>query len=183
VVALDLHNRALLGRRGNAELVSLPLYDQRRDGHRVELRETALGRRGAGTARRLEWEREAEHSDGARGRSGAACDPGAGGPPADDERQTLQLAFKQTLDHRRPGRIELMRRRGSAPSRNAVRLLDENDVQSSRVRDPRNRNEVTRLHAATCAMTKHEYGPRLICTVQVRACRAERRVDLKLLQR
>jgi hypothetical protein len=156
VVTVYQHHRAALGSGRKAEPISLPLHDERRHCHGIELEETALRRRCAGTARRPERECEAEHSDGAGRRSGAAGDPSAGRAPADDEREALQLACKQTLDHRRPRRIELMRRCRSTPSRNAVRLLDENDVQSSRVRDARDRNEVRRLHAATRAMAKQE---------------------------
>ena len=47
VIARDLHDRAPLRGRRNAERISRPLHDERRDCHRIELGETALRRRRA----------------------------------------------------------------------------------------------------------------------------------------
>ena len=46
VITRDLHHRASLRGRRNAERISRPLHDERRDRHCIELRETALRRRG-----------------------------------------------------------------------------------------------------------------------------------------
>jgi hypothetical protein len=83
-------------------------------------------------------------------------------------------------DHRCPGLVELMRWCGSPSSRNAVGLLDENDVQFRFVCDARHRDEVSRLHAAACTVTEDERASRFVGAVQVRMCGADRRHDLDL---
>jgi hypothetical protein len=65
---------------------SLALDDQRRHLHRVELVQPALLPL-ARAARRLEWECEAEHRDGAGRLHRAASDAGAQRATADNERQ------------------------------------------------------------------------------------------------
>jgi hypothetical protein len=174
VIAGHLHHRASLRGRRNAEPISRSLHDERRDGHRIELGETARCGRGARSARRLQRECEAEHSDGGRGLRTTAGDTGARG---------AQLACEQVVDHRRPRCIELMRGCGSTPTRYPVGLLDERDAQSHRVCDARHRNKIFRLQPTACAVTEDERGPRLICAVQVRVRRAERRADLERLHR
>ncbi len=114
---------------------------------------------------------------------GAAGDARARRPPADEERQTAQLACNQMVDHRRPRGIEVMRGSGRTPTRDPVGLLDERDAQTQRVRDVRRRNEILRLHPTACTVTEHERGPRLVCAVQIRLRRPEGRVDLELLHR
>ena len=121
------HDAALVGGR-HAESVPCPLDDQHRDGHGIDLRETTRRRRAAGPARRLQRECETKHPDRARRRRCAASNARAGGPPAGEERQAVQLAREQVVDHRGPRSIELMRGRGSTPSRDAVGLLDESDA-------------------------------------------------------
>jgi hypothetical protein len=66
------------------------------------------------------------------------------------------------------------------PARHAIRLLDERNADSHRVRGLRHRNEIFRLHAAACAVAEDERCPRFVCAAQVRICSAERRCDLDL---
>jgi hypothetical protein len=178
VIARHLHDRASpLGRR-HAESISRPLHDEQRHTHRIELAETARCGSRAGSTRRLQREGEADHSDGARRPRRAAGDPRARGAPANEKWQSTELAFEQVVDHRRPGSIELMRGCWRTPARHAIRLLDERNADSHRVRGLRHRNEIFRLHAAACAVAEHERSPRLVCVLDVRRSRTGRRADL-----
>ena len=103
-------------------------------------------------------------------------------PPTTSARPP-QLACDQVVDHRRPRRIELMRRSGRTPTRDPVGLLDERDAQSHRVCNARHRDKILRLHPATSAVTEDERGPRVVCATQMRVRRSERRVDLERLHR
>jgi hypothetical protein len=130
-------------------------------------------------------EREGETHHGNRVGVGcsAAGDTRTRGPPTYNERQIVQLACDQMIDHRRPRCIELTRGCGSTPARDPVGLLDERDAYSHGVCDERHRGEVFRQHPATGSVTEDERCPRLICAVQVSVRGSERRVDLERLHR
>src|SRR5207302_1056367 len=119
----------------------------------------------------------------ARRLGGTARDPRARRAPADDERQAAQIVRDQVLDHRLPRRVELMRRCGTASPRYAVRLLDESDRDSRRMRDPRDRDKVSRGDPAAGAVTEDEGASRIVDALEMRPRRAERSVDLELLHR
>ena len=76
-------------------------------------------------------------------------------PPATSGRPPSAPAA-QVLDHRDPGRVELVRRRRRAPAGDAVGLLDERDAEAERQRRARRRDQVAGVDAAAGAVTEHE---------------------------
>ena len=108
VIARHLHHLALRRSPRYAEPISRSLHDKHRDRHRIELRETALGRRGPRPARRLQRKRKTDDSDGAHGFRSATGDTRARGSSTDYERQSVQLGCDQAVEHGRPRRIEVM---------------------------------------------------------------------------
>jgi len=113
VVALHAHDLAVRGGRRDAERITRALDDQSRDRHLIEFGETAHRCRSRrDSARGLQREGEAEHSDRARRLGGAAGHPRARGATADDEWQTTEEAGDEVVDHRDPSGIQLARRRG-----------------------------------------------------------------------
>ena len=114
-------------------------------------------------ARRVHREREAEHRLGAGRGRGPAGDAGARGAAAGDQRHLEG----ELLDHARPGRVELVRRRGRAPARDAVGLLDERDGQAGLERRVRRALQVRRLDAAAGPVPEHERGARRVDLAQV----------------
>jgi hypothetical protein len=154
------------------------LHDERRNRHLVQLVKTALsGRRPP--ARRLERKRQAQHADGARGRSGAARDAGAERSSPDDKREAAELAFPEVVDDGCPGGVELVRRSRRAATGDTVRLLHECDADSFRDGHVGNRGEVARRHTPGGAVTEHERGSRRVDEMQVGVCGAKRRFYLE----
>jgi hypothetical protein len=178
VVTRHLHHRSTSGARGNPERIPRTLHDQGRDLHGVQLVQAARCRRRSRPARRLERERQAEHRDGASRFRGAARNPRAERPAADDERQPSQLTFArdQMLDHRRPGSVELASRSGRAAPGNTVGLLDQGDAEPFRKCDVCHGNEVSRAHAACSAVAEDEGGSRLGDRMQMDDCATVRGV-------
>jgi len=158
VVAGHLHHGATRGGWRNAERIPRTLHDQRRDGHLVELVQTALCRGARRSARGLKREGEAKDTDGAGHLRGAAGNTCAHGPAADDERQPSQLAREQVDDHRPPGGVELARRSGRAAPGDAVGLLDERDADPHRASDPRHGHQVSRGHPSSGSVTEDKRG-------------------------
>ena len=100
-------------------------------------------------------------------------------PPAMSGRPRRRSARRCSSD-RDPGRVELVRRRGRAPPRDAVGLLDERDADAERQRDAGRRDEVGRVDAAAGAVAEDERaGAAPSASLQVRGGRAVRRVDLE----
>ena len=87
VVARHEHDRAQARGWRDPERVALALDDEERHRDRIELRQPA---RSVRSARRPEWEREAEHAGGFSRRGGAAGDPRTRRPAAGEERQAVQ---------------------------------------------------------------------------------------------
>ena len=157
VVASYLNHSAPGAGWGHPEAVSLALHDQSRDLHLLELGQAALWRRPR-PGRRLQGKRQAEHADGPARLGGATGHPRAGRPTTDDERQPVQFAVEQVVDHRRPGGVELACRSGSPSPGYAVGLLDERDVQPYRSRYVRHRNQVPRSHPSPGPVPEHQGG-------------------------
>jgi hypothetical protein len=86
---------SMLGGGWHPKRVSLPLNDEDRDSHRVELGQAACRGR---AARRSQWEREAKHGEGTGHLGGAAGNPRSQGSTADEKRQAAQLAREQVVD-------------------------------------------------------------------------------------
>ena len=76
-----------------------------------------------------------------------------------------------------------MRGRRRTPTRDPVRLLDERDAHSHRMRSLRHCDEILRLDAAAGAVAEDERGPWFVRATHVRVRHAERRVDLEQLHR
>jgi hypothetical protein len=72
-------------------------------------------------------EREAQHGHGAQLGGGPARNASTGRAPADRDRQAVELATTQLLDHRRPRGVEVPRRRGGFAPGDHVWLLDQGD--------------------------------------------------------
>jgi hypothetical protein len=142
VVARHLHHSATLRGGRDAERVPVTLHDQHRHGHSVEFGETALARACASPARGPQRERQANDRDGPGRRRGAAGHPRTQRPTADDKRQSAQLNSNQTVDHSRPGGVELASRSWRPPPGDAVGLLDERDAHPFRTRDLRHGDQV-----------------------------------------
>jgi DNA-binding MarR family transcriptional regulator len=179
VVAGNLHDLAALSGRRHPEAIPCALDDQGRDAHGVQLVETVLRWGPAGPARRPEREREAEHRHRPCLLDGAARDACAQGPAADDDRQSAQRALAEVVEDGGPGRVELARRSRRAPPGDAVRLLDERDRESFRLRGVARRNEIARRDATGGSVTEHQSRARLGDAMQVDLRLTVRRVDVE----
>jgi hypothetical protein len=126
----------------------------------------------------MDGEGEAEDGDRAGLLRRAARDAGAGRTPADDQRQPGELAGAQMFHDHEPGRVQLGRRRGRAPARDAVGLLDERDRYVLLQRNLGGDRQVGSGDAAAGTVTEHERGPRLGRRMEMHACRAVWSFDL-----
>jgi hypothetical protein len=179
VVTSNLRDRPKVALGRDSELVSVALHDQRRDGHRVELGETARRRLSSGAARRLEREREAKDADRADRLGGSAGHARPERPASHDERQPRQLLPAQALDNGGPRRVELARRRRRPPPGHAVGLLDEDDAEAFSATDLCGRDEVRGGHAPARSMPEHERAAWLVDGLEMGSRRPVRRVDLE----
>ena len=139
---------------GNTERVPRALHDEHGHGHRLELRQP-IGSRG-GTPRRLQREREAQHTHGADRLGRPAGDARSRRATAGDERQTRERARAKLLDDLDPGSVELVRRCRRASTGDAVGLLDERDGEARRERRSRCGDEIRRSDAAACPVAQDE---------------------------
>jgi hypothetical protein len=176
VVTRDLHDGAMLGGGWHPEWVSLPLHDEHRDGHRIELVQAACC---VGTAGRSQWEREAKHGEGTGHFGGAAGDPRSQGSASDEKRQTAQLAREQVIDRCGPSSVELSRRRGAPAACDTVGLLDERNAHLLRERNIGHRHQVCRSHASPSPMAEDQRGSRFRRGMHVGSCQTVRRIKLE----
>jgi hypothetical protein len=132
------------------------LDDQRWHRERVELGDPARARSRACTLRRLQRKRKTKDTD----RSG--CLRRAAGytrtrrAASGDERETGKLIASQTLDDCRPGRVQLMRRRGRAATGDAIGLLDESNDKALDMSGVRDGDQIGCSYPSSRTMTKHE---------------------------
>jgi len=115
----------------------------------------------------VERERETEDRGGVDLRGRSAGDAGPRGAAAGEEREPTQLVLAELLEHRDPGRVQLMGGRRGAPPRHTVRLLDERDAQSRRAGRLRGGDQVRRLDAAARAVAENQRGDRIVDGVKV----------------
>ena len=104
--------------------------------------------------------REAQDRDRADLVRRPARDARSGRSPAHDQRETSQGLVAKLRDDRDPGRVELGGRRRAAPSRHAIRLLDERHAHSRPAGSLRSRDEVGRLDAAACPVPQYHRADR-----------------------
>ena len=176
VVTRHLHDGALLGARWHPEWVSLPLHDEHRDGHRIELVQAA---RRASAAGRSQWEREAKHGEGTSHIGGTASDPRSQRSAPDEKWQAAQLPGEQVVDRSRPSSVELSRRRGAPAACDTVGLLDERDAHPFRSRNVGHRHQVCRSHASASPVAEDQRGSRFSRGVHVGSCQTVRRFKLE----
>jgi hypothetical protein len=162
----------------NAERIALTLDDERRHGHRVQLRKTALGGI-VSAAGRVNGEGKAEHRGRADFGGGPARDTRACGASTADHRQCPELIVAQLLEHTRPSGVELVRRSRATPPGNPVRLLDEHDAQPGRQSSVLRTHEVGRADAAARPVTEHERGRGPVDRMEVRPRGADRSLQLE----
>jgi hypothetical protein len=165
VIARDEHDLAPRPRRWDAERISLPLNDERRNRHRVELREAAF----RGSPRGLEREGEAENTDGAGRCHCSAGDPPAERATADDEGEIPELTGYEMLDDRSEGGVELSYGRRRPARRHSVRLLDERDPDALLDRSFASRDEIGRLDPAGRTVPEYERRERAVDRMYVPA--------------
>jgi len=126
MVTRHLHDGAMLGHGWHPEWVSLPLHDEHRDGHRIELVQAA---RRASAAGRSQWEREA---------SGAAPRrAGSRSQPTTQRRAVAPARGSGGLQH---GRAARRARRSPLPL--AQRRSPPPGLQKPRLPQPRGRGPV-----------------------------------------
>jgi hypothetical protein len=167
VVTRHLHDGAMLCGGWHPEWVSLPLHDERRDGHCVELVEAACR---AGAAGRSQWKREAKHGEGTGHFGSAASDSRSQGSAADEKRQAAQLVREQVVDRCRPRSVELSRRRGAPAACDTVGLLEERDAHPFCSRNVGHRYQVRGSHASTSPVAEDQRGSRFGRGVHVGSC-------------
>ena len=176
MVTRHLHDGAMLGHGWHPEWVSLPLHDEHRDGHRIELVQAA---RRASAAGRSQWEREAKHGEGTSHIGSAAGDPSSQRSAADEKRQAAQLPGEQVVDRSRPSSVELSRRRGAPAACNTVGLLDERDAHPFRSHNVGHRHQVCRSHASPSPVAEDQCGSRFSRGMHVGSCQTVRRFKLE----
>jgi hypothetical protein len=174
VIARDDHDLAKWPRRWDAERIALPLYDERRHRHGVELGEPALRR----SPRGLQWEGKAENTDGAGRCHCSAGDSPAERATADHEWQIPEPTGYQVLDDRNEGSVELSRGRRRTARCHPVGLLDKCDPDALRDSSIASRDEIGRLDPAGRTVSEHERRAGAVDRMRVPARETVRGVDV-----
>ncbi len=156
MVARDDADRAARSRGRHPEAVVLALDDEHLGVHRLELAQPARPWLGSSALGRLQRECEAQNADSTGCRGCTAGDPRARRPSADDERQLVEPVGAESLDHGRPGDVEVGRRRRRTPAGDPVGLLDECDGEPRRDGYIFRPDEILRPDAATRAVPEHD---------------------------
>jgi hypothetical protein len=178
VVSTDGDDLAGGPRGWHTEPVALALDDENGNLDCFELLQAALGRL-ARPARRLERKSEAEDGPGSGRLDGPAGDARAERAATDDERQALEHALPQPLDDVDPGSVQLLRGSRGAPTRDAIGLLDERDVDAFGDRSIGGGEEIRRLDPAARPMPEDKCTAGPIDPVQMHSGGPRRRIDLR----
>jgi hypothetical protein len=169
VVSSHLHHRATWRRRRDSEPVTLPLDDEYRQCHGIELRQPARRWFPGSARRRLQRKGQAQDTCGACFGRRAARDAGTCGAATDDEREPSEVRSPQVVDDGRPGGVELVCWSLRSSSRDAVGLLHERHGEPVRERGLPDRDEVSGADSATRAVSQGDGAASLARRVQVRS--------------